>query len=99
MGSEFLFTVEGVVKSADNGFLNLRPAESLAGLRERRQIEPFRIASPFAEVNVKYFGPLVPIGHVDEKYVVETAFAQKLGGKLRDVVGGGDHENRRLLFR
>src|SRR5437867_4485576 len=98
-GGQVIPPVEGIIERADNGLFDFCAAEVLARVEQGVQVELFRVAAAFGEVDPEHFSSLHGGRQVDEENLVKTTFAQQLGRELRNVVGGGYDEDGRALLR
>ena len=90
--------MERAIEGGDDGLFDFRTAETVTGSGQPVQIEVARGLLPQLQVDGENGAALWFGRQVHEKDLVESAFAQELGRRVLEIVGGGDDKNRVLLF-
>ena len=95
---QFLLRVERVVEGADDCLFDLGTAEFRARRRQHWEVEIVGIAIALGQMYAKDLTPFLVQRQVNVEDLVQPPFAQQFGRQLGNVVGGGDHEDGRVLF-
>ena len=82
----------------DDGLFELGAGPALGAIGDRAQVQAGGIEAALCEVDFQNVQPLIAVGQVDEKNLIEAALADHLGGQKIDAVGGGDDEQARRFF-
>ena len=82
----------------DHALLDFGAGPADGELRQLRQVERRRIHAAPPQVNLEDLDALVVQRQIDEKDLVEAAFADHFGGQQVDAVGGGGHEQAARLL-
>ena len=89
---------EGIEESTDYSLFDLRTGETLRRLDELLDIELRGIALFALQMNLKNLAALFLGRQIDKEDLVESPLSEQFRRQSLDLIGRGDHKNRRLFL-